>query len=68
MAWSFPWASSFGSDFNYDFQASFTEEQQRSGVVDYNFRAMDVRMPPEAARSRRISARTWPRTRGKRRA
>src|SRR5688500_9348605 len=43
MGWSFPWASSFGSDFNYDFQVSFTEEQQRSGVVDYNFRAMDTR-------------------------
>ena len=38
MGWSFPWASSFGSDFNYDFQAAYTEEQQRSGVADYNFR------------------------------
>jgi predicted dithiol-disulfide oxidoreductase (DUF899 family) len=43
MGWSFPWASSFGSDFNYDFQATFTEEQQRSGVVNYNFHAMDTR-------------------------
>src|SRR5919197_106827 len=43
MSWSFPWASSFGSDFNYDFQAAFTGEQQRSGVVEYNFRTMDVR-------------------------
>lgn len=43
MGWSFPWASSFGSDFNYDFQATFTEEQQRSGTVEYNFRPMDVR-------------------------
>jgi predicted dithiol-disulfide oxidoreductase (DUF899 family) len=43
MGWSFPWASSFGSDFNYDLQVSFTEEQQRSGVVEYNFRAMDTR-------------------------
>jgi predicted dithiol-disulfide oxidoreductase (DUF899 family) len=42
MGWSFPWASSFGTDFNYDFQVSFTEEQQRSGVVEYNFRAMDT--------------------------
>ena len=38
MGWSFPWASSFGSDFNYDFQTAYTEEQQRSGVADYNFR------------------------------
>jgi predicted dithiol-disulfide oxidoreductase (DUF899 family) len=43
MGWSFPWASSFGSDFNYDFQVAFTEAQQRSGVVEYNFRPMDTR-------------------------
>ena len=42
MGWSFPWASSFGSDFNYDLQVSFTEEQQQSGVVEHNFRAMDT--------------------------
>ena len=43
MGWGFPWASSHGGDFNYDFQAAFTREQQQSGVVDYNFRQMDVR-------------------------
>ena len=43
MGWSFPWASSFGSDFNYDFQVTFTEEQQQSGVVEHNFRTMDTR-------------------------
>jgi predicted dithiol-disulfide oxidoreductase (DUF899 family) len=43
MGWSFPWASSFGSDFNYDFQVTFTEEQQQSGTVEYNFGAMDTR-------------------------
>jgi predicted dithiol-disulfide oxidoreductase (DUF899 family) len=43
MGWSFPWASSFGSDFNYDFQATFTKEQQQSGVVQYNFHTMDTR-------------------------
>src|SRR5499425_1290465 len=47
MGWSFPWASSFGSDFNYDFQAGHTKEQEQSGVGEYNFRAMDMR-PPEA--------------------
>src|SRR5437868_11978637 len=36
MGWTFPWASSFGSDFNFDFDASFTEEQQRSGL-EYNY-------------------------------
>jgi predicted dithiol-disulfide oxidoreductase (DUF899 family) len=48
MGWSFPWASSLGSDFNYDFQAAYTEEQQRSGVVEYNFRTIDVRRSLEA--------------------
>jgi len=42
MGWSFPWASSFGSDFNYDFKVSFTEEEQRSGAVAYNYRTGNV--------------------------
>jgi predicted dithiol-disulfide oxidoreductase (DUF899 family) len=37
MGWTFPWASSLGSDFNYDFGVAFTEEQQRQGRVDYNY-------------------------------
>jgi predicted dithiol-disulfide oxidoreductase (DUF899 family) len=37
MGWTFPWASSLGSDFNYDFNTSFTEEQQRSGNAEYNY-------------------------------
>src|SRR5947208_12423273 len=41
--WSFPWASSFGSDFNYDFQAAVTKEEWESGAVEYNFRPMDLR-------------------------
>ena len=48
MGWSFPWASSFESDFNYDFQAAHTKEQWLSGFVEYNFRALDVR-PPEGS-------------------
>ena len=43
MGWTFPWASSFESDFNYDFGVAFTEEQQQAGVVEYGFRAMDTR-------------------------
>jgi predicted dithiol-disulfide oxidoreductase (DUF899 family) len=38
MGWTFPWASSFGSDFNADFSVSFTEEQQRGGGIEYNYR------------------------------
>src|SRR6478672_5454260 len=37
MGWSFPWASSAGSEFNFDFAVSFTEEQQHKGAT-YNFR------------------------------
>jgi predicted dithiol-disulfide oxidoreductase (DUF899 family) len=37
MGWSFPSASSAGGDFNFDFNVSFTEEQQRQGGIEYNF-------------------------------
>src|SRR5438270_1725382 len=37
MGWTFPWACSLGSDFNFDFNVSFTEEQQRAGIVEYNY-------------------------------
>ena len=38
MGWTFPWASSHGADFNFDFNVSITEEQQRKGGVEYNYR------------------------------
>src|SRR5690348_13092908 len=38
MGWSFPWASSYGSDFNADFDVSVTEQQQREGGSEYNYR------------------------------
>ncbi len=38
MGWTFPWASSHGSDFNFDFNVSFSEEQQREGGIEYNYR------------------------------
>jgi predicted dithiol-disulfide oxidoreductase (DUF899 family) len=38
MGWSFPWASSESGDFNYDFNVSITEEQQRNGRTEYNYR------------------------------
>jgi len=37
MGWTFPWASSFDSEFNFDFNVSFTEEQQRAGGIEYNY-------------------------------
>jgi predicted dithiol-disulfide oxidoreductase (DUF899 family) len=45
LGWTFPWASSFGSDFNFDFDVSFTEDQQRNGI-EYNYR----REPPPEPR------------------
>ncbi|MFM0438062.1 DUF899 domain-containing protein [Paraburkholderia strydomiana] len=51
MGWTFPWTSSAGSDFNFDFNISFTEEQQREGTVEYNYQrgrhAMDAVPAPE---------------------
>jgi len=38
MGWTFPWASSHGSDFNADFAVHFTPEQQRQGGIEYNYR------------------------------
>ncbi|WP_191062532.1 DUF899 domain-containing protein [Geminicoccus harenae] len=38
MGWTFPWASAHGSDFNFDFNVAVTEEQQRAGTTEYNFR------------------------------
>ncbi len=38
LGWRFPWASSQDSDFNFDFSTSITEEQQRVGAVEYNYR------------------------------
>src|SRR5438132_9649567 len=37
MGWTFPWASSFGSDFNFDFSVGFTEEEQAKGDAAYNY-------------------------------
>jgi len=50
MGWRFPWASSFESDFNHDFQAAVTKEEQQSGFVEYNFRTSDVRPQLEAGK------------------
>jgi len=50
MGWSFPWASSFGSDFNHDFHVSHTKEEWQSEAVEYNFRERDFR-PPEGSES-----------------
>lgn len=67
MGWSFPWASSFGSDFNFDFQVSHTPEQQQSGATEYNFVTSDWRPtlspPPDSPHVKRFansSGVDWP--------
>jgi predicted dithiol-disulfide oxidoreductase (DUF899 family) len=52
MGWSFPWASSFGSDFNYDFGVAHTKEEWEAGAVKYNFGQEDLR-PPAAEKGSR---------------
>lgn len=55
MGWTFPWASSFNCDFNADFNVWFNEEQQREGLIEYNYErsghAMDATtQAPQAVR------------------
>ena len=45
MGWAFKWLSSFGNDFNYDYQASFRPEDIASGAVFYNY--SKTKMPME---------------------
>ena len=37
MGWSFPWVSSYGSDFNFDYHVSFTPDQIAAGQTYYNY-------------------------------
>ena len=48
MGWSFPWVSSHGSDFNFDFGVSFTDEQLREGA-EYNYRLLEFQPILDAA-------------------
>ena len=43
MGWTFPWASSYGSDFNFSFGVAHTREEWEAGAVAYNFGAQDLR-------------------------
>ncbi len=46
MGWTFPWASSVPSDFNFDFNVSFTEDSIATGRQTYNFRELNGGEPP----------------------
>ena len=59
MGWSFPWVSSFGSDFNFDYHVSFTPEERENGTAFYNY----ARDEPRSRRPRgreRVHRRTTP--------
>jgi predicted dithiol-disulfide oxidoreductase (DUF899 family) len=45
LGWSIPWASAADSDFNFDFGASFHEEEMRAGMPP------EDQLPPIAARN-----------------
>jgi predicted dithiol-disulfide oxidoreductase (DUF899 family) len=51
MGWTFPWASSFGSDFNFEFNVWFSEEQQREGGIEYNYRREAAARKPRAEKT-----------------
>jgi predicted dithiol-disulfide oxidoreductase (DUF899 family) len=46
MGWKFPWVSAFGSDFNFDYNVSFTKEQLAGGNATYNFVPMPIPANP----------------------
>jgi predicted dithiol-disulfide oxidoreductase (DUF899 family) len=45
MGWRFPWVSSHGSDFNYDFHVSFKPEEMAAGRAFHNYRHEDPGVP-----------------------
>lgn len=60
MGWTFPCVSSFGSDFNFDFNIWFTEEQQREGDIKYNYRHEAAVRGPLAGKTVRTYHRSVP--------
>ena len=64
MSWTFPWASSQGGDFNFDFNVSITEDQQRKGGTEYNYQrgvhVMDTTTVPLPSPSSRPVAEPTP--------
>jgi predicted dithiol-disulfide oxidoreductase (DUF899 family) len=42
MGWSFPWVSSYGSNFNFDYHVSFTPEQIAEGKAYYNYEVRPI--------------------------
>jgi predicted dithiol-disulfide oxidoreductase (DUF899 family) len=51
MGWTFPWVSSGGSDFNFDYQASFTPEEMAAKRAFYNYTLRDPLAPEREGHS-----------------
>jgi len=51
MGWNFTWVSSGGSDFNLDYQASFTPEEMASKRALYNYAIRDPLAPEREGHS-----------------
>jgi predicted dithiol-disulfide oxidoreductase (DUF899 family) len=56
MGWRFPWVSSFGTDFNYDYHVSFTKENLASGNASYNFTDLPARADAADTEAHGVSA------------
>ncbi len=51
MGWSFPWVSSFGNDFNYEYGVSFTPESLKGEGAAYNYTAREKRITDQPGAS-----------------
>jgi len=49
MGWSFPWVSSHGTDFSFDYHASFTTAETAEGKAYYNYRVRPSKMSDDVA-------------------
>ena len=56
MGWRFPWASSSGSDFNFDYHVSFLKDEVASGNAVYNYEKMRIPAKPEDSEQPGMSA------------
>lgn len=52
MGWRFPWVSSQGGDFNFDFNVSFTKAEMAKGAVDVSQRGRSRRQRVLQGRAR----------------
>jgi len=51
MGWRLKWVSSYGSDFNYDYHVSFTQDEITKGEVYYNYETQKFQSEEMSGRS-----------------